>query len=148
MSGPKSPRPQDFIDQFNDNLKSTLGGTIGMRLLECGAGSATAELAFSSAIRQVTGLVHAGALITLADTVATAACLSLLSPPEGISLRRFPLTIQISSNLIANVSSGKVIASARTVHAGRSTIVMETRIASDAGKLLAVVTTTHFVVQR
>ncbi len=148
MPDSSTPRPPSFVDQFNTNLRSTLGGAIGLRLLSAGGGRATGELVFSPMVRQATGLIHAGALITLGDTIATAACQSLLSPPEGIDLKRFPLTLQISSNLIANVASGKVIASAEAMHVGRGTIVMETRISSEAGKLLAVVTTTHFVVER
>lgn len=77
--------------------------------------------------------------MTLADT-AGAVC-AFLGLPEGASTT----TLSSSTNLLRGVRSGAVTATARPLHRGRRTVVVQTELTDDAGKLVAQVTQTQAV---
>lgn len=85
------------------------------------------------------GVMHGGALMTLADSAgALCAFLNLRHGAKGTT------TIQSSTNLIAAVTSGVVVATAHPLHVGRSTIVVVTEVRNDE-RLVAVTTQTQSV---
>jgi uncharacterized protein (TIGR00369 family) len=61
---------------------------------------------------------------------------------------RFPLTIQLSANLMRNTNSGKLIAEAVPLHKGRTSMIIQATVRDEAGRVMAVVTTTHLVLDR
>jgi acyl-coenzyme A thioesterase PaaI-like protein len=77
----------------------------------------------------------------LADTTATAAAMweidSDLAPDGEFRPEFFPLSIQVSTNLIRNTGSGALTADAELVHRGRSTIVADVRVTDDQSRLIA-----------
>jgi uncharacterized protein (TIGR00369 family) len=103
---------------------------------------------FIPQLQQLTGVFHAGALLTLADTTATFACMYWSSGTISRSIEQFPLTIQLSTNFIRNTNQGTVRAEATPVHRGQTTMVVETRVSDAAQRLLMIVTTTHLLVGR
>ena len=105
---------------------------------------AVAEIDVHSGVKTRTGHVHAGALLSLADTTATYLAVASIHG-SYFDLTRFPVAIGISSQLIGNVQDGILRAEAALVHGGRTLVVVETRITSGEGRLLATVNSTHFV---
>ena len=85
------------------------------------------------------GILHGGALVTLADSVG-AVC-AFLNLPEGATTS----TIESKTNFFRGVRQGTVHATARVLHAGRTTIVVQTDLLDDDGKLVAQVTQTQAV---
>ena len=51
--------------------------------------------------------------------------------------RLFPLTLQLSVNLIRNTNRGTLTAEAQVLHRGRTTIVVEVMITDDQQRLIA-----------
>ncbi len=135
----------DIVEVINNRGRGTLLETVGYRLLEVNEQHALAEMAFRPEIAQLTGLVHAGALLVLADSTATSACMHAVDPTGTAEGAAFPLAIQLSASLIRNTNSGTITAEARLVHKGRTTMVAETTVRDDKGRTLAIVTTTHLV---
>lgn len=88
----------------------------------------------------VGGVLHGGALMSLADS-AGALC-AFLNLPEGAA---GTTTIESKSNLLGAVRAGSVTAAAHPLHVGRSTIVVETELRRDDGKLVAKTTQTQAV---
>jgi uncharacterized protein (TIGR00369 family) len=90
----------------------------------------------------VGGILHGGALMALADC-AGAACafagLARTSPGARTS------TIESSTHFFAAVRSGKVTATARPMHSGRSTIVVQTELRDDTGRLVGLTNQTQAV---
>lgn len=86
------------------------------------------------------GIMHGGAIMTLADTCG-AVC-AFLNLPDGAS---GTATIESKTNLLRAVSSGALTATSRPLHIGRTTIVVETELTRDDGKLAAKVTQTQAV---
>ncbi|MBV9531311.1 MAG: PaaI family thioesterase [Bradyrhizobium sp.] len=86
-------------------------------------------------------IVHGGAIMALADTVGAAA--TVINLPEDAS---GTTTIESKTNFIGQAKEGTtVIATATPLHRGRRTQVWQTRLETEEGKLVAVVTQTQMV---
>jgi 1,4-dihydroxy-2-naphthoyl-CoA hydrolase len=135
--------PTEFLAQAQERIRGTFIELVGIRLVELSDVRAVAEMTFADHLRQLTGVFHAGTLISLADTTATFGGLYWTLGAVGGPHDPFPFTIQLSTNFIRNTGEGTVRAESRPIHRGRTTLVVETRITDSQGRLLIVVTTTH-----
>ena len=139
--------PQEFAQRLNRLYAGTMMQDTEM--LHAGEGRARGRLEFKPHLRQLTGLFHAGVIIGLADTTATAAVMWEVNPdvePDGeFRPELFPLSIQVSTNLIRNTGRGALTADAELVHRGKSTIVADVRVTDDQSQLIAKVTVTLLV---
>jgi len=86
------------------------------------------------------GLLHGGALMSLADSLG--AICAFLNLPTGARTS----TIESKTNFFRGVRSGSVHGEARPLHAGRTTIVVQTDLLDDEGKRVAQVTQTQAVI--
>jgi uncharacterized protein (TIGR00369 family) len=85
------------------------------------------------------GLMHGGALMTLADSVG-AVC-AFLNLPDGASTS----TVSSTTSLVRGVRSGAAHAVARPAHVGRSFILVNVEVTDNDGRLVAQVTQTQAV---
>jgi uncharacterized protein (TIGR00369 family) len=85
--------------------------------------------------------IHGGAIMAFADSVGAAA--TVINLPEDA---KGTTTLESKTNFIGGAREGTtLIATATPVHRGRRTQVWTTRIATEDGKLVAVVTQTQMV---
>ncbi|HEY7270235.1 MAG TPA: PaaI family thioesterase [Dehalococcoidia bacterium] len=136
------------IDFVRSYIAGTMLETIGLQALEIERGRFLCAIEHRPALAIRSGVFHAGTLVTLADSAATFAALTITDPAASMSPALFPLAVQLSSSVARNTDHGRVTAEAVVVHGGRTTQVVETRVTDEAGRLLALVTTTHLVVSR
>jgi 1,4-dihydroxy-2-naphthoyl-CoA hydrolase len=139
---------EERIAAIARNTAGTMVEALGIRVTALGDGTASGEMEYREDLRQSGGLFHAGAILALADSIATSAAMTVVSPEGEFDQSRFPLAIQTSSNIVGNVNGGKLVAMADTVHRGRTTIVVETKVRGDDGKLIATTSTTLLVPSR
>jgi 1,4-dihydroxy-2-naphthoyl-CoA hydrolase len=85
------------------------------------------------------GVLHGGAIMTLADTVG--ALCAFLNVPAGAGTS----TIESKTNFLRPVRGGSVRADARPLHVGRQTIVVVTETRDDDDRLVAYTTQTQAV---
>ena len=146
----KEGRENGFDDAWYDEWWGAMkdqGGNIirsmRMRMVEVTDDHVVMSMTMGPRVRQGTGIFAAGALIQLADVGATSACFQAMAPhyPEGEI--PFPVSIQISTNLIRNTDRGTVFSETRLVHSGRNIMVAESTVRDEAGRTLAIVTSTH-----
>ena len=116
--------------------------TLGIRTVSASKEQVVLALDWRSEITQPAGLMHGGALMTLADTAGGS--LSYANLPPGATGTS---TIESKTNFLAAVSSGTVTATARVLKAGRSVIVIETEVTDDQGRLVAKVAQTQIVLR-
>lgn len=142
----------EFDDEWYEGWKRRMeesGGNIilalGLRPVEQSAERVVMEMPIGPNVIQGTGVFAAGALIQLADVAATMACSRAMDPTGERRDLPFPLSVQISSNLLRNTNTGKAITTSRVVHKGRSMMVVNSEVRDDRDRLLAVVTSTHLV---
>jgi 1,4-dihydroxy-2-naphthoyl-CoA hydrolase len=139
------PAPLDpiaFAAKFNEWKRGTMIEAHGTHFVTAGQGRAVAQLDFKSALTQLTGLFHAGAIIALADETATAAAMWETNPTGELRPELFPLTLQLSVNLLRNTNHGTLTAEALVVHRGRTTIVVEVKVTDAQSRLIAALVAT------
>ena len=129
--------PEAFAAKIAEWGRGTMIGSHGTRFESAGQGRARAYLDFKPELTQLTGLFHAGAIIALADETATAAAMWETNPTGEFRPELFPLTLQMSANLIRNTNQGTLVAEAEIVHRGRTTLVVDVRVSDDRQRLLA-----------
>ncbi len=88
------------------------------------------------------GVLHGGAIMTLADS-AGAACAMLNLPDDASGTA----TIESKTNFLGAARGGSVTATAAPLHRGATTIVVETSVRDDTGRLVAKVTQTQLVLR-
>ncbi|CAN5729630.1 PaaI family thioesterase [soil metagenome] len=113
--------------------------TCGVELDAAGADEVRGRLAWAPERCTAGGLLHGGAVMALADTVG-AVC-AFLNLPEGANTS----TIESKTNFFRGVRDGQVHATSRVLHAGRTTIVVQTDVRDDADRRVAQVTQTQAV---
>jgi 1,4-dihydroxy-2-naphthoyl-CoA hydrolase len=140
--------PKIAAERLNERAKGTNVEARGTHFLEVSAERAVAELAFRPDLAQLTGLFHGGVILSLADETATACSVASVMPDGVWDPAKFPLTIQLSANLIRNTNTGKLIAEAVPLHRGRTSMVMQTTVRDEQGRVMAVITATLLVLDR
>lgn len=119
-----------------------LCATLGMRVQSAAPELVELALDWSPALCTTAGLLHGGAVMALADS-AGGAC-AFLNLPEGAGTS----TIESKTNFLGAVKEGTITASARPLHVGGSTIVVETEVRRADGRLVGKVTQTQAVLKR
>jgi len=140
--------PKIAAERLNERAKGTNVEARGTRFLEVSAERAVAELAFRPDLAQLTGLFHGGVILSLADETATACSVASVMPDGAWDPAKFPLTIQLSANLIRNTNTGKLIAEAVPLHRGRTSMVMQTTVRDEQGRVMALITATLLILDR
>ena len=140
-----------WYEAWKQGLEESGGNVIlalGLRPVEATPDHVIMEMPMGPNVRQGTGVFAAGALIQLADVAATMVCFRAIDPAGERDDLPFPLSVQISSNLLRNTDKGKATTTSRIVHKGRTMMVVGSEIHDDHGRLLATVTSTHVMLHR
>jgi uncharacterized protein (TIGR00369 family) len=111
----------------------------GIELDAAAPGEVRGRLAWAPERCTAGGLMHGGALMTLADSVG-AVC-AFLNLPEGASTS----TVSSTTSLVRGVRSGSAHAVARPAHVGRSFLLVGVELTDDEGRLVARVSQTQAV---
>lgn len=116
-----------------------LAVALGIEITEASPEGVTGVLAHRPDLCTSAGVLHGGALMTLADTVG-AVC-AFLNLPGGARTS----TLESKTNFLRAVTAGRVTAACAPVHVGRSTIVLQTQVRDDSGRLVTLTTQTQTV---
>jgi uncharacterized protein (TIGR00369 family) len=117
-----------------------LARELDVEITSASAGEVTGRLAWDRRLTTVGDVLHGGALMALADAVG-AVC-AFLNLPEGAQTS----TIESKTNFFRAVRDGHVEATARPLHVGRSTIVVQTDTCDAEGRRVALTTQTQAVI--
>src|SRR5215218_8270185 len=110
---------------------------VGVDLVRAEPAEVTGRLPWAPERCTAGGVMHGGALMTLADSVG--AICAFLNLPAGGSTS----TVASSVSLMRAVSGGAAHATARPLHTGRSFIVVSVEVTDDDGRRVAQVTQTQ-----
>jgi 1,4-dihydroxy-2-naphthoyl-CoA hydrolase len=126
---------------FNRAGKGFLPEFIGLVVNDVGKGFLNAELTLRQDHLAPNGYLHAGTVVTLADTACGYGCVASL--PEGAT--GFT-TIELKSNFMGTSCEGVIECEAKAVHLGRNTQVWDALVRHrDTGKLMATFRCTQMV---
>jgi uncharacterized protein (TIGR00369 family) len=128
------------LEKLN-SMKMPFAELKGVRFTEAEKDRVVARMTVRPDLCTLGHTIHGGAVMALADSVGAAA--TVLNLPEDA---KGTTTIESKTNFIGPAREGMtVIATATPVHRGRRTQVWQTRLETDDGKLVAVVTQTQMV---
>lgn len=129
---------------FNAFGAGHLPGHLGIRILEVGPAAYRAEMAVRPELMAPNGFLHAGSVVTLADTLSGYACIANL--PEDAS--GFT-TLELKSNFFSTAREGVVECEATPVHLGKNTQVWDARVKHrDSGRTMALFRCTQMVLYK
>ncbi|MGH8672162.1 MAG: hotdog fold thioesterase [Burkholderiales bacterium] len=121
------------IDELNAMFKNTLCESLGMRITEGTAGRLVATMPVDTRTRQLVGLLHGGASLALAETVASIGGYLLVADEGKIVAGQ-----EINANHLRSVQDGNVTAVGEVIHKGKTSQVWGVSIYDDAQRLVCV----------
>jgi 1,4-dihydroxy-2-naphthoyl-CoA hydrolase len=128
-------------DQFNQRGATSLPGHLGILVTHVSAAEVRAELPVKSSLMAPNGYLHAGSVVTLADTCAGYGC--IVNLPQGAS--GFT-TIELKSNHLGTARDGTIECVAKATHAGKTTQVWDAVVTHrESGKTIALFRCTQMV---
>ena len=128
-------------EQFNQMAAPHLPGHLGLVITHIGQGEVRSEMAAGPLLMAPNGYLHAGSIVTLADTSAGCGCMAHL--PEGAT--GFT-TIELKSNHLCTTRDGMVDCTAKATHLGKTTQVWDAVVTHrESGKTLALFRCTQMV---
>jgi uncharacterized protein (TIGR00369 family) len=115
----------------------TMIGTLGIETMAAEDGVVRGRIPVSDRILQPYGLVHGGALLTLAETLASHGTWVGVKDEGNVALGQ-----EINASLLRPISSGNVNGVATPRRRGRTAWVWDIEITDDDGRLCALVRAT------
>lgn len=129
---------------LNEYAKNTLAETLGITFTEIGPDYIRGRMPVDHRTRQYLGMLHGGASVALAETIASTASNLVVNPQT-----HYCVGLEINANHLRSVQEGYVLAEARPIHLGRTTHVWDVRIYHEGtGQLVAIIRHTVIVLSR
>jgi uncharacterized protein (TIGR00369 family) len=128
-------------ERFNSAGARKLPGHLGIVITEVSDSRVAGELPVVESVMAPNGYLHAGTIVTLADTVAGYGCVANL-PADATGFT----TIELKSNHLGTARDGTIIGVATPVHRGRTTQVWDAVVVhKESGRTLAVFRCTQMI---
>jgi 1,4-dihydroxy-2-naphthoyl-CoA hydrolase len=127
--------------RFNSVGAGKLPGHLGIVITEVSASRVSGELPVAESVMAPNGYLHAGAVVTLADTVSGYGCVvNLPADASGFT------TIELKSNHLGTTLGGTIVAVATPLHRGKTTQVWDAIVThKESGRTLAVFRCTQMI---
>ncbi|MDN5915050.1 MAG: PaaI family thioesterase [Pseudonocardia sp.] len=135
MSDPQHPDPAALVASM------PFAAGLGMTVPSASAQTVVAHLEWRPDLCTAGGLMHGGALMTLADS--TGALCAFLGLPDGATTA----TTTSHTTLFRAARSGTLTATATVVHRGRTSVVVQTDVTDDQGRPVCRTTQTQAVLE-
>jgi 1,4-dihydroxy-2-naphthoyl-CoA hydrolase len=126
---------------YNRLSPGSLPGLLGIQILDVGQGRLKAQLEVRKDLHAPNGFLHAGTVVTLADTACGYGCSAHLpSTAKGFT------TIELKSNHLGTALDGVIEVEARATHLGRTTHVWDAEVRhQQTGKTIALFRCTQMI---
>jgi uncharacterized protein (TIGR00369 family) len=131
------------IDQINKICQDTFISHLEIEFIEYGEKYVLAKMPVNRKKMQPMGILHGGASLALAETVAGAGTMLLIDNEKYLSYG-----LQVTGNHISTSNSGEVFARAEIVHKGQSTHVWDVKISNPEGKLISISRVTNIIKEK
>ncbi len=115
------------------DLNKTLLGALGIEIVDLQKGKAVATMPVDERTRQPFGLLHGGASVALAETVASIGAYELVDKK-----REAVVGLEINANHIRGKRDGMVTATGTVLHHGKTTMVWEIKITDEDNNLISI----------
>lgn len=123
-------------------LQNTLIGTLGIEIIHLEAGKVVATMPVDDRTRQPFGILHGGASVALAETVASVGAYELVNKEQEAVAG-----LEINANHVRPKTDGVVTAVGTVLHHGRTTSVWDIKITDEQDRLICVSRCTMAVIK-
>lgn len=131
------------MEELNKRGENTLSDFLGIEFTEVGEDFLTATMPVTERTKQPIGILHGGANVVLAETVASTAANAV------VDLSKFYCVgLEINANHIRSVKDGIITAITKPIHIGRTTQIWEIYIFNEEGKKTCISRMTASVLNR
>lgn len=124
---------EQFLASMPVAIEDTLIGTLGMTFTELSKERVVCTMPVNEKTRQPIGLLHGGASVALAETVASIGAFLHIDPKT-----QFAAGLEINANHIRGKRDGIVTAIATPLHIGRTTMVWHIEIVDEQHKVICI----------
>lgn len=131
------------IEAANERANTYAAGALGIEMLEAGDDYLRARMPVDERTKQPAGLLHGGASVLLAETLASWAAQFVVD-----GSKQSCVGLEINANHVRAVTDGWVYGTTRPLHLGRATQVWETRITDEQDRLVCISRMTIAVLDR
>jgi uncharacterized protein (TIGR00369 family) len=114
---------------------------LGMEVTEIREGESRIQMLFKEELTHPYGIVHGGAIASLADSAVAMALISLVEQKDRIA------TIEFKINFFVPISKGELKAHAKIIHKGSKTAVGDVEVINEKGKMVAKVIATYSIMR-
>ena len=131
------------IEEINNFCENSLIRHLNIEFLEYTDSFVKARMPVNHTTLQPMGVLHGGASLALAETVASGGSV-FQTDPDKFDV----FGLQVSASHISTVSQGYVFAEANCIHKGKKTHVWDVRITDEENKLVSAVRVTNIIVEK
>lgn len=131
------------VAKLNARGKNTMSEFLGIEFTTVGSDFLTATMPVNNHTKQPIGILHGGANVVLAETIASTAANAVVDIDKF-----YCVGLEINANHIRSVREGIVTATTTPVHIGRTTQIWEIKIYNEAAKLTCISRMTASVITR
>lgn len=124
-------------------VNKTLMNALGIEVITLEKGHVVATMPVDDRTRQPFGLLHGGASVALAETVASVGAFQLIDQETEAAVG-----LEINANHVRGKKDGVVTATGTILHQGKTTMVWDIKITDEDGKLICVSRCTMAVIKR
>lgn len=132
------------LEQLNAMTEGNMGEALGMEFTAIGPDFISASMPVDHRTKQPHGILHGGASVALAETLASVAA-NLALPTDS---NMYAVGLEINANHIKSVRDGRVTGTCRAIQLGRKISVWEIRICNDAGDLTCISRMTAAILEK
>jgi 1,4-dihydroxy-2-naphthoyl-CoA hydrolase len=111
----------------------TLCGALGIEITLLEKGKVSAKMPVDERTRQPFGLLHGGASVALAETVASLGAYELVDKETEVIAG-----LEINANHVRSKREGYVIAVGTVLHQGKTTMVWDVKIMDEEDRLICI----------
>jgi uncharacterized protein (TIGR00369 family) len=131
------------LDRINEGNGDTLMASLGIRFTHLSPGRCEAVMAVEKKVCQPFGILHGGATLALAETVAGQGSLILCSEEE------VPAGIQVSGNHLSSAREGETVQAVGTIlQQGRTLHIWNIEIIADDGRMISTARVVNSILKR
>lgn len=130
------------LAHLRESGSAGLPGLLGIDVYEVGDSIARARLELGGRHRAPNGYLHAGTVVSLADSACGYGC--ILNLPDGAT--GFT-TIELKTNFLRSAQTGTIECEAQLVHGGRTTQVWDATVADPDGRRMALFRCTQLLLR-
>lgn len=137
---------EDLSPNFKDALMNKMNtdtpfwSLLGMELLDVKKGWAKVKLPFAEKLLHPMGVVHGGAIFSVADSAVAMALFGMAEKGETVA------TVEMKINYLKPINESEIMAEAKIVNKGSRIALGEVEVTNGKGELIAKALATYMII--